>query len=52
MDGKSTARRLYGLVEPVHLVTYFADEPTAALMALGLWMESALAAGVSAIIAG
>ena len=32
----STARRLHRLVEPVHLVTYFSDEPTDALMALGL----------------
>jgi hypothetical protein len=31
-----TARRLHLLVEPIHLVTYFADEPTEALMALGL----------------
>jgi len=31
-----TARRLHRLVEPIHLVTYFADEPTEALMALGL----------------
>jgi hypothetical protein len=31
-----TARRLHRLVEPVHLVTYFAEEPTAALVALGL----------------
>ncbi len=30
-----TARRLYRLVEPIHLVTYFSDEPTDALMALG-----------------
>ena len=30
-----TARRLFRLVEPIHLVTYFADEPTEALMALG-----------------
>lgn len=30
-----TARRLHRLVEPVHLVTYFADEPTDELMALG-----------------
>ena len=30
------ARRLFRLVEPIHLVTYFADEPTEALMALGL----------------
>ena len=30
-----TARRLHRLVEPIHLVTYFADEPTDALMALG-----------------
>ena len=29
------ARRLYRLVEPVPLVTYLADEPTEALMALG-----------------
>jgi hypothetical protein len=29
------ARRLYRLVEPIHLVTYFCDEPTDALMALG-----------------
>ena len=29
------ARRLYRLVEPIHLVTYFSDEPTGALMALG-----------------
>jgi hypothetical protein len=32
---ESTARRLHRLVEPIHLVTYFADEPTDALMALG-----------------
>jgi len=32
----ATARRLHRLVEPVHLVTYFCDEPTDALMALGL----------------
>jgi hypothetical protein len=31
-----TTRRLHLLVEPIHLVTYFADEPTDALMALGL----------------
>jgi len=30
------ARRLYRLVEPIHLVTYFCEEPTEALMALGL----------------
>lgn len=30
-----TARRLHRLVEPIHVVTYFADEPTDALMALG-----------------
>jgi hypothetical protein len=30
-----TGRRLHRLVEPVHLVTYFADEPTDELMALG-----------------
>lgn len=32
---ESTARHLYRLVEPIHLVTYFSEEPTAALMALG-----------------
>lgn len=32
----STGRRLFELVEPVALVTYMADEPTAAVMALGL----------------
>ncbi|MFF5229548.1 MarR family transcriptional regulator [Dactylosporangium sp. NPDC000521] len=31
-----TARRLHQLMEPIHLVTYFADEPDQALMALGL----------------
>jgi hypothetical protein len=31
-----TARRLHKLVEPIHLVTYFSDEPTDALLALGL----------------
>ncbi|MEV4134242.1 MarR family transcriptional regulator [Dactylosporangium sp. NPDC049742] len=31
-----TARRLHQLVEPIHLVTYFADEPDVALLALGL----------------
>jgi hypothetical protein len=31
-----TARTLHRLVEPIHLVTYFADEPTDALLALGL----------------
>jgi Helix-turn-helix family len=31
-----TARRLHLLVEPIHLVTYFCDEPTDALLALGL----------------
>ena len=30
-----TARRMHRLVEPIHLVTYFSDEPTDALMALG-----------------
>ena len=29
------ARRLYRLVEPIHLVTYFSAEPTEALLALG-----------------
>jgi hypothetical protein len=32
---ESAARRLHRLVEPVHLVTYFASEPDHALMALG-----------------
>jgi len=31
-----TARRLHLLVEPIHLVTYFCDEPTDALLAHGL----------------
>jgi hypothetical protein len=31
-----TARRLHRLVEPIHLVTYFSDEPTDALLGLGL----------------
>ncbi|MDN5859328.1 MAG: MarR family transcriptional regulator [Pseudonocardia sp.] len=30
------ARRMYDLVEPIGLVPYFADEPTEALMSLGL----------------
>src|SRR5271156_4168717 len=29
------ARRLFRLVEPIHVVTYFSEEPTEALMALG-----------------
>ena len=33
---ESVARRLFRLVEPIHLVTYFAEEPTEALMALGM----------------
>ena len=33
---EAAARRLHRLVEPIHLVTYFCDEPTDALMALGL----------------
>lgn len=32
----SVARRLFGLVEPIALVTYMAPEPTEAVMALGL----------------
>ncbi len=32
----AAARRLHRLVEPIHLVTYLSDEPTDALMALGL----------------
>jgi hypothetical protein len=32
----TTARHLHELVEPIHLVTYFADEPTDELLALGL----------------
>ena len=31
-----TARRMFQLVEPIPLVTYNSDEPTEALMALGL----------------
>lgn len=31
-----TSRRLFRLVEPIHLVTYFSEEPTKALVALGL----------------
>ncbi|MGH9156568.1 MAG: SCO6745 family protein [Acidimicrobiales bacterium] len=33
---ESVARRLFRLVEPVAVVTYMADEPTGAVMALGL----------------
>lgn len=33
---ESVARRLFQLVEPVAVVTYMADEPTEAVMALGL----------------
>src|SRR5438105_3366441 len=33
---ESTARHLFHLVEPTAVVTYMADEPTEALMALGL----------------
>jgi hypothetical protein len=32
---ETAARRLHRLVEPIHLVTYFADEPDDALRALG-----------------
>jgi len=32
---ESTSRRLHRLVEPIHLVTYFSDEPEDALRALG-----------------
>jgi hypothetical protein len=32
---ESVARHLHRLVEPIHLVTYLSEEPTAALMALG-----------------
>ncbi len=32
---ESTARRMHRLVEPIHVVTYLAAEPTDALMALG-----------------
>lgn len=31
-----TARRLHRLVEPIHLVTYFSEEPTGELLTLGL----------------
>ncbi|MGW0232160.1 SCO6745 family protein [Actinopolymorpha singaporensis] len=33
---KPTARQMHQLVEPIHLVAYFCQEPTDALMALGL----------------
>jgi hypothetical protein len=33
---ESLARRLFGLVEPIAVVTYTEEEPTAAVMALGL----------------
>ena len=33
---ESVGRRLFQLVEPVAVVTYMADEPTEAVMALGL----------------
>ena len=33
---ESTARRLFQLVEPIAVVTYMADEPTEAVMALGV----------------
>jgi hypothetical protein len=33
---ESLARRLFGLVEPVAVITYTEEEPTAAVMALGL----------------
>ena len=32
----TTARRMYGLVEPIGLIPYAADEPAEALLALGL----------------
>ena len=32
----TTARRMFTLVEPVAVLTYWAEEPTAAVMALGL----------------
>jgi len=32
----TTARRMFGLVEPIGLIPYAADEPAAALLALGL----------------
>jgi hypothetical protein len=46
---ESTARRLFHLVEPVAVVTYMADEPTEAVMALGpLTMWDAYFAGRAA----
>src|ERR1700722_12195608 len=36
VSAPDAARRLHGLLEPIHLVTYFSDEPTDALRALGL----------------
>ena len=35
-SAEARPRRLFGLVEPIPLVTSFGDEPTHALMALGL----------------
>ncbi|GAB3920481.1 hypothetical protein GCM10011575_44680 [Microlunatus endophyticus] len=35
-DLERSARRIHGLVESIHVVTYFAEEPSAALAALGL----------------
>jgi hypothetical protein len=32
---ESTARRMYQLVEPIHVVTYCSEEPTSELLALG-----------------
>jgi hypothetical protein len=32
---ESTTRRMHLLIEPIHMVTYFSEEPTQALMALG-----------------
>ncbi|GAA1863774.1 hypothetical protein GCM10009836_50150 [Pseudonocardia ailaonensis] len=40
--GSSTARRMWGIVEPIHAVTYFSDEARAAGGALGVrgfWAE-------------
>ena len=36
VSAPAAARRLHGLLEPIHLVTYMSDEPTDALTALGL----------------
>lgn len=49
MTGSSMARRLFHLVEPIAVVTYMAEEPTSAVIALGpLTMWDAYFAGRAA----